>query len=196
MFKRIFDVIGSLLGIIIFIFITPIIAFAILLEDGWPVFVSLERISGGRRVFICKFRSMVRNAHAMKKDLIHLNERRDGPLFKIKNDPRLTKVGKVLRKLRLDEFPQFFNVLLGDLSLVGPRPHEPGEIAAYPEEFKGLSAAKAGLTGLSQVSGASALPFLKELELDKYYLEHQSFILDMQILGRTIWILFSDPTGV
>ncbi len=174
----------------------PIIAFAILLEDGWPIFVSLERISGGRRVFIYKFRSMVRNAHAMKKDLIHLNERRDGPLFKIKNDPRLTRVGKVLRKLRLDEFPQFINVLLGDLSLVGPRPHEPGEIAAYPEEFKVLSVAKAGLTGLSQVSGASALPFLKELELDKYYLEHQSFMFDMQILGRTVWILFSDPTGV
>lgn len=196
MFKRIFDIVGSLLGIIILIFITPIIALAIIAEDGWPAFVSLERVSGGKRIHIYKFRSMVRNAHTMKKELAHLNERKDGPLFKIKDDPRLTRIGKLLRKLRLDEFPQFINVFTGDLSLVGPRPHEPEEIEKYPKEFQILSGAKAGLTGLSQVSGASALPFLKELELDKYYLEHQSFGMDMKILGRTVWILFSDPTGV
>ena len=196
MFKRIFDIIGSILGIIILLFVTPIVGLMILMEDGWPLFVSLPRISKGRIVHIYKFRSMVRNAHSMKGELAHLNERKDGPLFKIKNDPRLTKTGKLLRKLRLDEFPQFINVLKGDLSLIGPRPHEPEEIEKYPKEFQILSSAKAGLTGLSQVSGASALPFLKEIELDKYYLEHQSFKLDMKILGKTVWILFSDPTGV
>ncbi|MCX6788605.1 MAG: sugar transferase [bacterium] len=196
MLKRIFDIFCSILGIIALIVIFPFVAIAILLESGWPIIVSLPRISNGRRIYVYKFRSMVRNARAMKKGLAHLNERSDGPLFKIKNDPRLTRVGKILRKLRVDEFPQFINVLKGDLSLVGPRPHEEEEIDGYPEEFKILSSAKAGLTGLSQVSGASGLPFLKEIELDKFYLEHQSFWLDMRILFKTIWILFSDPTGV
>jgi lipopolysaccharide/colanic/teichoic acid biosynthesis glycosyltransferase len=139
---------------------------------------------------------MVQGAENMKKDFFYLNERKDGPFFKIRNDPRLTKVGKWLRKLRLDEFPQLINVLKGELSLVGPRPHEPEEVSKYPPEFKKLALAKAGVTGLSQVSGASALPFRRELELDLYYLESQSFWLDMQIFARTIWIFFSSPTGV
>jgi len=125
-----------------------------------------------------------------------LNERKDGPFFKIKNDPRLTKTGKFLRKFRFDEFPQFLNVLKGDLSLVGPRPHEPEEMLAYPPEFKKIYFAKAGLTGLSQVNGASNLPFIKELEFDLYYLEHQSFLLDLKIFLKTIVIFFFDPTGV
>lgn len=174
----------------------PFVALAIVGESGFPIIVALPRVSKGRRIYVYKFRSMIKNAHILKKQLAHLNERTDGPLFKIKNDPRLTKVGRVLRKLRLDEFPQFINVLLGDMSLVGPRPHEEEEIEGYPEEFKMLAGANAGLTGLSQVSGASGLPFLKELEFDKYYLEHQSFWFDLKILFRTVWILFSDPTGV
>lgn len=196
MAKRALDILGSLLGIIALAIIFPFAALLIIIESGFPIFVALPRISAGRRIYVYKFRSMVQNAHAMKKELVHLNERMDGPFFKIKNDPRLTHVGKLLRKLRLDEFPQFINVLTGDLSLVGPRPHELEEVEQYPEDFKMLSRAKAGLTGLSQVSGASSLAFLGELELDKYYLEHQSFWLDIKILFRTAWILFSDPTGV
>lgn len=184
------------MGIMALAVVFPFAALAIVGESGFPIFVALPRVSGGRCIYVYKFRSMVKNAHVLKKQLAHLNERKDGPLFKIRNDPRLTKVGKWLRKLRLDEFPQFINVLKGDMSLVGPRPHEEEEIEGYPEQFKVLARAKAGLTGLSQVSGASGLPFLKELELDKFYLEHQSIWFDLKILFKTVWILFSDPTGV
>lgn len=196
MLKRIFDIAGGIMGISVLAVITPFVALAIIIDDRRPVFVALTRISNGRSIRVFKFRSMVRGAHEMKAALTHLNERKDGPLFKIAHDPRLTRVGKILRKFRIDEFPQFVNVLMGDLSIVGPRPHEPEEIAQYPDAFKLLARAKAGLTGLSQVSGASGLPFMKELELDKHYLEHQTILLDASIVLRTVWILFSDPTGV
>jgi lipopolysaccharide/colanic/teichoic acid biosynthesis glycosyltransferase len=194
--KRISDIVGSLAGLIFILPFSPFIALAIILEDGRPVLVKIDRISEGKIIGVYKFRSMIRGAHGMKSSLKGLNERKDGPFFKIKDDPRLTKTGKFLRKLRVDEFPQFLNVLKGELALVGPRPHEPGELAAYPEEFRKLYFAKAGLTGLSQVSGASALPFRKELELDLYYMEHQSLWLDLKIILKTVWIFFSDPTGV
>lgn len=196
MSKRIFDIAGALAGLIFILPFTPFIAFAIVLNDGFPVFVRLARISEGRVIRVWKFRTMVRGAHARKVEFTHLNERRDGPFFKIKNDPRLTKVGKWLRKLRLDEFPQFWNVLIGDLSLVGPRPHEEEEVRHYPPEFQSLRFAKAGLTGLSQVMGASGLPFLKELEYDRSYMEQRSLWLDVKILFRTVFIFFTDPTGV
>ncbi len=184
------------MGLIFIVPFFPFIALAIIMDDGFPVFVKLDRMSEGRMVRVWKFRTMVRGAHARKKELAHLNERRDGPFFKIKNDPRLTGVGKWLRKFRVDEFPQFWNVLAGDLSLVGPRPHEEEEVRQYPPEFQSLRFAKAGLTGLSQIMGASGLPFLKELEYDRSYVEHRSFWLDMKILFKTVWIFFSDPTGV
>ncbi|MEK7542921.1 MAG: sugar transferase [Patescibacteria group bacterium] len=196
MLKRLLDIISGIIGSLFTIVITPFIGLAIVLDSGFPVFVALDRVSEGKVIKVYKFRSMVQNAREKKKELAHLNERTDGPLFKIKNDPRLTRVGKFLRRFRLDEFPQFFNVLMGNLSLVGPRPHEPEEIEAYPPEFRDLRFAKAGLTGLSQVNGASSLPFRKELEFDEYYAEHKSFWLDIKILFKTIWIFFSDPTGV
>jgi lipopolysaccharide/colanic/teichoic acid biosynthesis glycosyltransferase len=139
---------------------------------------------------------MVNNAYLLKKQYKHLNQRNDGPFFKIKNDPRITNVGKFLRKFRLDEFPQLINVLKGELSLVGPRPHEPEEVIFYPANFKHLLVEKAGVTGLSQVSGASSLPFLKELELDNYYIKNQSLKLDIKIIAKTIMIIFFDPSAV
>lgn len=196
MLKRVFDIVGAIFGLMFIIPFAPFIALAIVLESGFPVLVRLDRISEGKIIKVYKFRSMIRGAHAKKKELLHLNERKDGAFFKIKHDPRLTKVGRFLRKFRLDEFPQFFNVLRGEFALVGPRPHEPEEMIQYPEKFKKLYFAKGGLTGLSQVSGASALVFRKELELDLYYLEHQSLWFDLKILGKTVWIFFSDPTGV
>lgn len=196
MLKRILDIVAAICGLVFILPFTPFIALAIFIEGGRPIFVKLDRISEGKIIKVYKFRSMIKNASEMKKQLEHLNERKDGPLFKMKNDPRLTKTGKFLRKLRLDEFPQFLNVFRGELSLVGPRPHEPEEMLQYPPEFKKLYYAKGGLTGLSQVKGASLLPFKKELEYDLYYLEHQSFLLDLKILFQTIWIFFSDPTGV
>lgn len=194
--KRLFDIIGAVCGLIFITLFTPFIVLAIVWENGLPIFVKLDRISKGKVIKVYKFRTMVRGAHEMKSQLKNLNERTDGPFFKIKNDPRLTKVGKLLRKFRLDEFPQFLNVLKGELSLVGPRPHESEEVVQYPAEFKNLVSVKAGLTGLSQVMGASLLPFRKELEYDQYYVEHQSFWLDLKILFKTIWIFLSDPTGV
>jgi lipopolysaccharide/colanic/teichoic acid biosynthesis glycosyltransferase len=196
MAKRIFDIVGALCGLVFILPFTPFIAFAIWREDKGPVFVGLPRVSAGHLIKVWKFRTMVPGAAAMKKDLAARNERADGPFFKIKDDPRLTKVGKFLRMLRVDEFPQFWNVALGELSLVGPRPHEPEEIAAYPPEFTHLANAKAGLTGLSQVMGASGLPFRKELEYDAAYLTEYSFWFDVKILLKTVLIFFTDPTGV
>lgn len=172
------------------------IASAALAMTTSPVFVKLDRVSKGRVIKVYKFRSMIVGAENKKKELFKLNERKDGPFFKIKNDPRITKIGRFLRKTRIDEFPQLLNVLKGELSLVGPRPHEPGELFAYPREYRVLLSAKTGITGLSQVNGASGLPFLKELEYDKYYLENQSFWLDLKILFKTLAIFFTDPTGV
>jgi lipopolysaccharide/colanic/teichoic acid biosynthesis glycosyltransferase len=196
MIKRIIDIIGSILGLALILPFTPIIVLAIKLDSKGPVLVKLPRVSGGRVVGIYKFRSMIHGAHQLKIQFAHLNERRDGPFFKIKNDPRLTRVGKILRQFRLDEFPQLINVLKGELSLVGPRPHEPEEVQKYPAEHQPIILAKAGVTGLSQVNGASSLPFLKELELDAHYVKNQSLILDAKILAKTIKIIFTDPTAV
>ncbi|MEK7115060.1 MAG: sugar transferase [Patescibacteria group bacterium] len=194
--KRLIDILGGATGLLIIAPFSSIIAIAIKLESNGPVFVKLDRMSNGKIIKVYKFRSMIDGAHQMKNSLQYLNERRDGPFFKIKNDPRLTIVGKYLRKFRLDEFPQLINVLKGELSLVGPRPHEPEEILRYPEKYKRLVLAKAGVTGYSQINGASSLPFLKELELDNYYLQNQSIFFDLKIIGKTLAILFTDPTAI
>lgn len=188
--------IGSFFGLIILLPFLPLIALAIKIDSRGPVLIKLNRVSEGKIIKVYKFRSMVLDAEKQKKDLLNLNERSDGPFFKIKNDPRITKVGKLLRKFRLDEFPQLINVLKGELSLVGPRPHEPEELFAYPREYRELLTAKTGLTGLSQISGASSLKFLKELELDNYYLQNRSLWLDIKIILKTIIIFFTDPTGI
>ena len=194
--KQILDVVGAILGITIFLPLVPFIAIAIKLDSRGLILVRLPRISAGKTIRVYKFRSMAHGAAELKKNLFHLNERSDGPFFKIKNDPRITRVGRLLRKFRLDEFPQLINVLLGELSLVGPRPHEPEEISQYPEQYRQISLAKAGVTGLSQVNGASSLPFLEELKLDSHYLENQNFLLDLKIILKTILILLFDPTAV
>lgn len=194
--KTVIDIIGSIMGLLIFAIFYPFITLAIKLDSPGPTIIKLERVSKGKIIKVYKFRSMIADAHSKKKDLNHLNVRRDGTFFKIKNDPRITKIGKYLRKTRIDEIPQFINVLKGELSLVGPRPHEPEEMFNYPQPYRHLLIAKTGITGLSQVNGASSLPFLKELELDSQYLKNQSFWLDIKIILKTIFIFFTDPTGV
>lgn len=196
LYKQAMDVGGAFLGLSILAPFAPFIILAIKLESPGPAIIKLERISEGRIIKVYKFRSMVKDAQKLKPALASLNERRDGSFFKMKNDPRITKVGRLLRKFRLDEFPQLINVLKGELSLVGPRPHEPGEVAAYPPEFQALVLAKAGVTGLSQISGASSLPYLKELIIDSHYLKNQSLWLDSKIITKTLLILFFDPTAV
>ena len=194
--KRLIDIAGGLIGTALLIILTPFIGLAIIAESRGPIFVKLDRVSAGKRVTILKFRSMVKDAQKLKAGLIERNERKDGPFFKIKNDPRITRVGKVIRKFRLDEFPQFLSVLIGELSLVGPRPHEPEEVRHYPGDKHFIFHAKAGITGLSQVSGASSLTFAKELELDGWYLKNQSIWLDLKIIGKTVAIIFTDPSAV
>ncbi len=173
-FKRVIDIFGSLFGIV-FVFL-PLylpVAMAIKLNSEGPAMVGLYRLSQGKRIRVYKFRTMFKESLVFKPILVSLNER-DGAFFKIREDPRITSVGRILRKFKLDELPQFFDVLKGELSLVGPRPHEPQEILFYPEKYHPLLEAKGGLTGLSQVKGASSLPFLKELELDLFYIKNQS----------------------
>ncbi len=196
MLKRLLDIAGSLCGLVVMAALYPFIALAIKYGSKGPALITLPRISQGRVINVYKFRSMVDAAHTQKKALAHLNERNDGPFFKIKNDPRVTRTGRWIRKFRLDEIPQFINVLKGELSLVGPRPHEPEETVAYPAEYRHILIAKAGITGLSQVNGASSLPFLKELEYEDYYISHQSLWLDVKILAKTAAIFFTDPTAV
>lgn len=197
LWKKVFDIVGSVLGLILLLPFLPFIALAIKLESKGPVIEKLERVSAGKTIRVYKFRSMVKGASSMKKSLEHMNERKDGPLFKIKNDPRITgKAGRFLRRTRIDEFPQLMNVLKGEMALVGPRPREPQEADQYPEEFKEILQVRNGVTGLSQVKGASSLPFLKELELDKFYIKNASLSLDLKIIAKTLSILFFDPTAV
>lgn len=194
--KRGIDIVGSSIGLF-FIFIAyPFISLLIRSDSPGPALIKLPRISRGRMMYVFKFRSMRHNAHPEKKTLQHLNERKDGSFFKISNDPRITRVGRILRKWHIDEFPQLINVLKGELSLVGPRPHEPEEMYEYPTPYRHLLLAKAGITGLSQVNGASGLPFLKELELDSEYIRRQSLLLDFKILLKTLYIFFFDPNGM
>jgi lipopolysaccharide/colanic/teichoic acid biosynthesis glycosyltransferase len=188
--KRVVDVIGSLAGLVVLTPLTPFIAFAILLEDGAPVFIECKRVSGGKTVKVFKFRSMVKNADKLKVILSRQNERGDGPFFKMKHDPRVTRVGRVLRKFKIDELPQFLNVLKGDLSLVGPRPHEPGEVRHYPKAFKGLTEVRGGLTGPAQATGNAFLPFQRELEMDLAYIENKSLWRDVKIIARTAKVVF------
>ena len=194
--KRLTDIVGAIFGLIIFSPLFPITAFAIKWETAGSVFVRLKRVSQNKEFYLLKFRSMIKNAEDFKDELWHLNERKDSPLFKMKNDPRITRVGKFLRKLRLDEIPQFINVLRGEISLVGPRPHQPDEIAKYEKHHRKLLAIKAGVTGLAQVSGSSDLPFEEEVHLDTFYIENWSSFLDFKIMLKTLAKMFFDRSAV
>jgi lipopolysaccharide/colanic/teichoic acid biosynthesis glycosyltransferase len=194
--KRGLDLAGSVGGIAFFALLYPIVGAAIKLETKGPVLVALDRVSGGKIIRLYKFRSMHAGAHQQKSLLAPFNERTSGPFFKMKHDPRLTRVGKIIRRFRLDEVPQFINVLRGELSLVGPRPHEPEEVAQYPDAYQFLTRHKAGITGLSQVNGASSLAFDHELHLDSQYAKQVSLFLDLKIIAKTIAILLFDPSAV
>ncbi|MCA9215840.1 MAG: sugar transferase, partial [Planctomycetales bacterium] len=157
------------------------------LTDGGPILFCQTRIGrSGRPFSLYKFRSMVTNAEELKHELKGLNEHPYDRTFKILNDPRITKVGRVLRRLSVDEFPQFWNVLRGDMSLVGPRPSVPSEVALYqPDDFERL-AVKPGLTCIWQISGRSNLAFEQQLELDLQYIHRRNLLLDLWILLKTV----------
>lgn len=189
-YKRIFDFISSFILLILLLPFFIIISIIIKSTSKGSVFVSLDRIGQKNKKFkILKFRSMVKDAHKLKEEVMKYNERPDGPLFKMKNDPRVTRVGKWLRKTSLDELPQLFNVLIGQMSLVGPRPHEPEEVSKYQRGYKKLLTVKPGMTGMAQVSGRSNLPFAEEAKLDIFYIENWSGLLDFVIFLKTIKVI-------
>ena len=168
------------------IFLAVVIAIAIRIDSPGPIFYSALRVGRKGKLFdMFKFRSMVLDADAQKDDLKEWNEA-DGPIFKIKDDPRLTKVGRWLRRSSLDELPQLYNVLLGQMSLVGPRPPLSEEVAEYKQWQRQRLSVIGGITGLWQVSGRSDLTFDELCLLDIYYIENWSLTLDMRILLQTI----------
>jgi exopolysaccharide biosynthesis polyprenyl glycosylphosphotransferase len=184
--KRIFDIIGALIALIICVPIFIVLAVVIKIDSKGPIIYRTERIGAkGKRFYLYKFRSMIMGAEKMKEELLVNNERADGPLFKMKDDPRITKVGKVIRRISFDELPNFWNVLIGNMSLVGPRPHEPREVDRYEKRHKKLLNIKPGITGMAQVSGRSTLDFEAEVRLDTLYIEQWSLKLDLIILVKT-----------
>lgn len=185
--KRIFDVAASAAFLLVFSPLFLVIAALIKLEDRGPIFFPQKRVGRfGREFKMWKFRSMGVDAEARVKELLAQNQHTEGVTFKIKNDPRITKVGKWLRKFSLDELPQFFNVLIGDMSLVGPRPPVPREVALYTLADRRRLLVAPGITCFWQIGGRSEIDFSGQVELDVRYIESQSFWLDLKILLKTV----------
>lgn len=192
--KRAMDIVGSLVGLGITAVLLVPIAIAIQLDDPGPIFFSQTRCSWmGRRFRIWKFRSMVVNAEALKS---RVKNEVEGPLFKNENDPRVTRVGRFLRKTSLDEFPQFWNVLRGDMSLVGTRPPTPAEIANYEIPAWQRLNVKPGLTGEWQVNGRSSIKKFEDvIRLDMKYQENWSLAYDIKLMVKTVLVLFTKKAG-
>ncbi|MBI2633113.1 MAG: sugar transferase [Parcubacteria group bacterium] len=189
--KRVADVVGVIFFLILSLPFFILVPIAITLDSSGPIFVRLLRVGErARKFYIYKFRSMVKDAHLLKEQLKQYNERGDGPLFKMKDDPRVTRVGAIIRRLSIDELPQLWNVLKGEMSVVGPRPHEPQEVLQYGLRHQALLRVKPGITGLAQISGRSELSFEDEARLDMYYLEHWTIFLDIWILLKTVGAVF------
>ena len=187
--KRIFDMIVTTMLLIPVLPIMAIISGLILIFDGVPVLFVQRRIGeGGRVIKIYKFRTMVKDAEKQFKKLINSEQKTD-KIYKIASDPRVTPLGKILRRFSLDELPQFFNVLRGTLSLVGPRPELPAIVAKYEPWQRARLAVPQGLTGWWQIQGRSDKPLHLNTELDLYYIEHYSLWLDIRIIIKTIWII-------
>jgi exopolysaccharide biosynthesis polyprenyl glycosylphosphotransferase len=184
--KRAMDVVIAAVGFVVAAPLLVLIAVAIKLDSRGPVLFQQIRVGKGEKLFaICKFRSMRVGAEEEQQQLIDQNEA-SGPLFKIKNDPRVTRVGRLLRRTSLDELPQLANVLSGHMSMVGPRPAPPSEVQRYQQWHKRRLEVSPGLTGLWQVSGRSQLTFDEMVLLDLYYIENWSPGLDIQIMLRTV----------
>lgn len=190
-YKRLFDICLSSVALIVLALPMLIVALCIFISDRGSIFYISYRVGeeGKKKIPVLKFRSMVQDADARKSELIAKNHRTDGPLFKVKNDPRVTRVGAVLRRWSIDEWPQLFNVLLGHVSLVGPRPHLPEEVKRYTNYQRRVFAVRPGVTGLAQVSGRSDLSFNEEVALDLQYIEEWSLLVDVWILWRTLVVV-------
>jgi exopolysaccharide biosynthesis polyprenyl glycosylphosphotransferase len=189
--KRALDISFSALALVVLSPVLTMIALAIKLDSHGPVFFFSERIGKKGRVFRCaKFRTMVCDAELRRAEILHMNER-DGVLFKVANDPRITPMGRILRKYSLDELPQFFNVLKGDMSVVGPRPPIASEVQEYKLNHLRRLDVTPGITGLWQVQGRQNPSFDSYISLDMTYIENWSLLLDFKIMLRTLAVVFA-----
>lgn len=190
--KRAFDIVGAGLLLLLATPVMALVALAIRVEDGGPVLFRQTRVGRDGHLFDClKFRSMCTDAEARLAALEHLNVNSDGVLFKIPKDPRITRVGRLIRRLSLDELPQLVNVVKGEMSLVGPRPALPEEVRRYPADAQHRLHVRPGLTGLWQVSGRSDLSWEDAVRLDLYYVDNWSIVQDLSIVLRTIRAVFA-----
>jgi lipopolysaccharide/colanic/teichoic acid biosynthesis glycosyltransferase len=208
--KRIADIVGSLILIVLcspFYLLTTLF---ILIESGRPIIYKNERVGyTGKNFFAYKFRSMYQKyctgaqfgkagEEALKKEveLIKKQSIKSGPIYKIHHDPRVTPFGRFIRRLSIDELPQLLNVLKGEMSLVGPRPHQPREVAGYDDRYKIVFDLKPGITGLAQISGRSNLSFEEEMRLDTFYIENWSLFLDLIIVVKTPFVVLKRDGAV
>ncbi len=206
--KRVVDLFGSLFGLAILAIPFLAVAVIIKLNSRGPVFYKQTRVGRDLKEFdIMKFRSMKieyctgdkyggEEAKKYEDDLRKRSNERSGPLFKMKKDPRITSVGCILRKARIDELPQLINVLRGEMSLIGPRPHLPSEVSQYEKHHRKLFTIKPGMSGMAQVHGSAGLPFEQEAKMDISYIENWSLWLDLILLVKTFKILFTDKNAV
>lgn len=203
--KRLMDIAGSIIGIVLLLPVLIITAIIIKIDSPGPIFADTPKRVGkdGKLFRMFKFRSMVQNAQEMLEKNPELKAQYKKNNYKIFDDPRVTKVGKFIRKYSIDEFPQFFNILLGTMSVVGPRAYYPFELEdqqnRYPNSRKYVSiilSGKPGLTGLWQVSGRSNISFEKRVELDAYYVERKSILFDVWILIKTVPAVLSGRGAV
>ncbi len=190
-FKRIFDIAGAIFGLLLLIVLYPLLSIAIKLTSRGPVFFNQVRVGkNGKRFVIYKFRSMAADAEERKNELMKHNDL-DGAVFKMKNDPRVTAIGKIMRKFSIDELPQFINVLKGEMSLVGTRPPTPDEVSNYQKWHYRRISIRPGLTGLWQVSGRNRIRTFDDIvKLDLAYIDNWSIWLDIKIILKTIMVLF------
>lgn len=194
-FKRVIDILGSFTGLLLLSPLFIIIALIVKFTSKGPVFFSQKRVGRNGKAFdMYKFRSMVVNAEELKEKLAAQNEM-SGPMFKMKDDPRVTKVGKFIRKTSIDELPQLWNVLKGDMSLVGPRPSLPKEVAQFEGWMYKRLEVKPGLTCYWQVSGRNNIDFEDWMKLDIKYVEERNFWIDIMLIFRTVGVLFGDKNA-
>ncbi|AGX45197.1 sugar transferase [Clostridium saccharobutylicum] len=190
--KRVMDILGSAMGLVILSPILLVIGIIVKIESKGPLVFAQERVGlNGKRFKMYKFRSMVANAEELKSKLHDQNEM-NGPMFKMKEDPRVTKVGKFIRRTSLDELPQLVNVLKGEMSLVGPRPSLPKEVEQFEDWMMTRFSVKPGLTCYWQVSGRNDIEFEDWMKLDAKYVSERSTLVDIKLILKTFGVLFGD----
>lgn len=194
-FKRSLDILGSIIGLVLLSPIFFIVSALIKIESNGPIFFVQKRVGvNGKEFNMYKFGSMVVNAEKLKEKLKNKNEM-SGPMFKIKDDPRITKIGKFIRKTSIDELPQLVNVLKGEMSLVGPRPSLPSEVKEFKSWMLRRLDVKPGITCYWQVMGRNRIGFEDWMKLDVKYVEDRSFWLDIKLIFNTFFVLFGDENA-